>query len=244
VTQPEPSASDPAAFLGALDVGIDLPLATPASRSVAYFIDMLVLWLVYALVIAAFLLAGANLLELGAEPGPILAAVLLAWYGLEGAWFVGWEWLGGGRTPGKRAMGLRVVRTDGRALGLGGALIRNLLRPLDLGTGGVLALAVAAFTRRHQRLGDLAGGTLVVHDRAAPDPRAAPTRWPDGVADTDVGLLEAWFDRAPVLQPDARDALAVRMLAHVDARHPGFVEPGPDATAAARLARAFGAAEA
>lgn len=47
-----------------------------------------------------------------------------------------------------------------------------------------------------------------------------------------------------MLDPDARDALAVRMIAHLDARHPGFVEPGPDATADIRLARAFGAAEA
>lgn len=191
MSQPDPSASDPAAFLGALDVGIDLPIATPASRSLAYFIDLLLLWLIGALLLAGVVLAGFNLVEIGAEPGPIIAMIIVGWATLEGAWFTGWEWLGGGRTPGKRAMGLRVVRTDGRALGLGGALVRNLLRPLDLGTSGVIGLVVATLTRRHQRLGDLAGGTLVVHDHTAPPPRMAPTRWPDGVADADVGLLEA-----------------------------------------------------
>lgn len=231
------------AFLGALDVGIDLPLATPASRSLAYFIDLLLLWLVGAVLLAGAALAGGNLIELGMDPGPLLAGLVVAWVCFEGAWFTGWEWLGRGRTPGKRAMGLRVVRADGRAVGLTGALIRNLLRPLDLGTSGVVALVVAGLTRRHQRLGDLAGGTLVVHDAPAPAPRARPTRWPDGVADTDVGLLEAWFDRAPVLAPEPRAALAARLVAHVGATHPGWIAPGPDETAEARLAVAFGAGE-
>jgi uncharacterized RDD family membrane protein YckC len=231
------------AFLGALDVGIDLPLATPASRSLAYFIDLLLLWLIGAILLAGAVLAGGNLMDLGVEPGPLIAAVVIAWVSFEGAWFTGWEWLAQGRTPGKRAMGLRVVRSDGRAVGLGGALIRNLLRPLDLGTSGVVALVVAGLTRRHQRLGDLAGGTLVVHDHAAPPPRAQPTRWPDGIADADVGLLEAWFDRAPAMAPEPREALALRMAAHVGARHPGFVEPGPPETAGARLSAAFGVRE-
>lgn len=234
---------DSEAFLGALDVGIDLPLATPASRSLAYFIDLLLLWLVGAIVLAGAVLAGGNLLDLGVEPGPLIAAVVIGWVSFEGAWFTGWEWLGRGRTPGKRAMGLRVVRADGRTVGLGGALIRNLLRPLDLGTSGVVALVVAGLTRRHQRLGDLAAGTLVIHDRAAPAPRARPTRWPDGVDDADVGLLEAWFDRAPALAPEPREALAARMTAHVARRHPGFVEPGSPGTAEARLAAAFAVRE-
>lgn len=232
------------AFLGALDVGIDLPLATPASRSLAYFIDLLMLWLIGAMLLAAAVIAGGNLMDLGVEPGPLLAAVVIAWVSFEGAWFTGWEWLARGRTPGKRAMGLRVVRTDGRAVGLGGALIRNLLRPLELGTSGVIALVVAGLTKRHQRLGDLAGGTLVVHDHASAPPRARPNRWPDGIADADVGLLEAWFDRAPAMAPEHREALAPRMAAHVGARHPGFVEPGPPETAEARLSVAFDARDA
>ena len=235
---------DSEAFLGALDVGIDLPLATPASRSLAYFIDLLLLWLVGAIVLAGAVLAGGNLLDLGVEPGPLIAAVVIGWVSFEGAWFTGWEWLGRGRTPGKRAMGLRVVRADADAVGLGGALLRNLLRPLELGTSGVIALVVAGLTKRHQRLGDLAGGTLVVHDHAAAPPRARPSRWPDGIADADVGLVESWFDRAPAMAPEHREALAPRMAAHVGARHPGFVEPGPPQTAEARLSAAFDARDA
>ena len=68
------------------------------------------------------------------------------------------------------------------------------------------------------------------------------SKGPDGVADTDVELLEAWFDRAPVMATGARTALAKRMLKHVDARYPGFVEPGDALPAERRLAHAFGVA--
>jgi len=230
---------DSAAFLGAMDVGIDLQLATPASRSLAYFIDQLVIWLIGAVLLAVAVLAGLNLVDAGLEPGPLIAVLVVGWFSFEGLWFTGWELLGGGQTPGKRAVGLRVVRTDGYAVGPGGALIRNLLRPLELGSGGTIAMLAASLTARHQRLGDLAGGTLVVHDRPAHAPRGTPTRWPDGVDDADVGLLESWFDRAPALATAARAALAERLLTHVEARYPGFVEAPRTADAAQTLEQAF-----
>lgn len=62
-----------------------------------------------------------------------------------------------GRTPGKALVGLVVVSTDGSPCTWRAAIVRNLLRPVDL-LGGVLALA---FTRRHRRVGDLAAGTVV-----------------------------------------------------------------------------------
>ena len=244
MADPETPSTDAAAFLGALDVGIDLKLATPASRSLAYFIDLLILWLAGAVLLLVAVLAGTNLADLGVEPGPFFAALLIGWFSFEGLWFTCWEWLGGGRTPGKRAMGLRVVRKNGYAVGLGGALIRTLLRPIELGTSGSIAMLVASLTPLHQRLGDLAGGTLVIQDQQGSAPRATSTRWPDGVADTDVELLEAWFDRAPVMATGARKELAKRILKHVDARYPGFIEPAEAVPAERRLAHAFGIAEA
>ena len=182
MADPETPSTDAAAFLGALDVGIDLKLATPASRSLAYFIDLLILWLAGAVLLLVAVLAGTNLADLGVEPGPFFAALLIGWFSFEGLWFTCWEWLGGGRTPGKRAMGLRVVRKNGYAVGLGGALIRTLLRPIELGTSGSIAMLVASLTPLHQRLGDLAGGTLVIQDQqgSAPGPRppAGRTAWP------------------------------------------------------------------
>lgn len=66
-----------------------------------------------------------------------------------------------GTTVGKRLLGLGVAAADGQPLSLRGALVRNLLRPVD-GVGlYLLGGLVAVFTDRRQRLGDLAAGTVV-----------------------------------------------------------------------------------
>jgi uncharacterized RDD family membrane protein YckC len=72
----------------------------------------------------------------------------------EGA--VGW-------TPGKRLLGLRVVRTDGRPCGWAAALARNVLLPIDmLPVLGLIAVVSMAVGFKRQRLGDRLGGTTVV----------------------------------------------------------------------------------
>jgi uncharacterized RDD family membrane protein YckC len=85
-----------------------------------------------------------------------------------------------GATPGKLLTGLRVVRVDGRPLGLGAVVARNLLRVIDALPalyliGGVAVLA----TTSSQRLGDLVAGTTVVARSAALDSGATRStgRW-------------------------------------------------------------------
>ncbi|MEL7361997.1 MAG: RDD family protein [Bacteroidota bacterium] len=71
-----------------------------------------------------------------------------------------------GQSVGKKALGLRVVRLDGTAPGLGDYLLRWLLRIVEiLFFSGVPALVSIAVTKRGQRLGDLAAGTTVVNTR-------------------------------------------------------------------------------
>jgi uncharacterized RDD family membrane protein YckC len=81
-------------------------------------------------------------------------------------WFyhVGFEVFGNGQTPGKRIMGIRVVRSDGSPVDTGASFLRNLLRFAD----GFLYLYLIAFITMaaspgFRRLGDWAGGTLVVY---------------------------------------------------------------------------------
>ena len=75
-----------------------------------------------------------------------------------------------GRTPGKRVARIRVIQRSGRAIGLFESMARNLVRYVDqlpfFYAVGVIAMFA---TRQHQRLGDLAAGTLVVRDREAGD---------------------------------------------------------------------------
>jgi len=143
-----------------------------------------------------------------------------------------------GQTPGKRLLGVRVVRDGGFPLGWGAAVLRNLVRPLDFlpiffGVG----VAVALLTSRTQRLGDLAAGTLVVRERAreAVALGLAPAAGPgDAVARSlspeEEALLRAFLDRRDALEPAARTRLAARLAAGLRRRHGdlGAPELGPE----------------
>ncbi|WP_420388292.1 RDD family protein [Roseivirga sp.] len=72
------------------------------------------------------------------------------------------EILNNGRSIGKQAMGLRVVRLDGSSPTIGGYILRWILRPIDVWLSGAIAIICIALTENGQRLGDLAAGTTVV----------------------------------------------------------------------------------
>lgn len=83
-------------------------------------------------------------------------------------YFVLWEGLVAA-TPGKMALGLRVVRPDGRPPGLPRAFVRNALRLVDgLPAFGILAAVLIATSRERTRLGDRVADTRVVHPRQTP----------------------------------------------------------------------------
>jgi uncharacterized RDD family membrane protein YckC len=123
----------------------------------------------------AIVVAGAAVIMVAAgvssvsEAGAPLIAVALGWalyyyFACES---------GGGQTLGKRVMRLRVVRADGGEAGMGEIAVRTVLRVVD-GIGlylvGLVVMLVSG--KRRQRLGDMAGGTIVV-DASAP-PVSAP----------------------------------------------------------------------
>ncbi|MBV8529405.1 MAG: RDD family protein [Candidatus Dormibacteraeota bacterium] len=92
--------------------------------------------------------------------GAALGAGFLVYFG----YFVVSEATSGGRTPGKVALGLRVVRLDGSAADFTAILIRNLVRIIDVGVLFV-GVVVMFFQPLSRRLGDLAAGTVVVRER-------------------------------------------------------------------------------
>lgn len=162
------------------DVAIETPehivfhwrVAGPARRAVAYVVDLVVCYgaIVVVGLIAAFAIgASANASELGkVGVGVLLLVLFLA----QWVYFVAWEGITG-RSPGKRALGLRVVTTSGRPIGMRAATLRNLLRAADaLPTGYLVGVTAMAMSPRFQRLGDLVAGTMVVIPESAR--RAAP----------------------------------------------------------------------
>src|SRR5690606_41046298 len=80
------------------------------------------------------------------------------------AYPVAFEAMWDGQTPGKRAMGLRVVAADGAPIGWMAAFVRNLMRTVDmLPFGYAFGLASSLVDRWGRRLGDVVARTMVVH---------------------------------------------------------------------------------
>ena len=145
-------------------VEIELALAGIGSRLAARLIDHL---------LQAAGAVGALLLILPVAEGEGFAEALVAVLGIVLTFLVFWaydvlfEAFNSGRTPGKRALGLRVVGDRGEPVSFSMAAIRNVLRVIDeYLTVWIAALVSMVRSQRTQRLGGLAAGTLVVKDRA------------------------------------------------------------------------------
>lgn len=177
-------------ILGLDNIRLDLPIASLGSRSLSAFLDYLVLGLI--LIVWMFLggMAAALL-----ESTWALAAVLAGVFLLDWGYFAGLEIALGGRTLGKKVLGLRVVTAEGGTPGPAALLIRNLVRSLDILIGVVL-IAIDPLSRR---LGDRLAGTLVVHDRR---PEALPVlgRVPPGWGPRELAAVESFLARADALE--------------------------------------------
>jgi uncharacterized RDD family membrane protein YckC len=213
--------------------------AGPAPRMWAYFIDLCIrIGILIVLAIGVAILAPTGLSGIG--PG----FLMIAFFVLDWGYGFLFEWLWRGRTPGKRAAGLRVLRVTGSPVGPMDALLRNLLRAADsLPVGYGVGLVTMIATRRMQRLGDLVAGTFVVHeDRevvrgyppwihgvpAIPAPSFAHAfRPPERTLDR----IETFLGRAQTLPPAQADAIAW-ILAEPLIHRLGYAEPGVDVRAA------------
>jgi uncharacterized RDD family membrane protein YckC len=141
-------------------VDLTLRLAGPIPRAAAYAADLGLRSVFY---FAAFVPLTIVLREVGL--GIMLVLVSLG----EVIYPLAFELLGDGQTLGKRMLGIRVVHDDGTRIRWQASLVRNLLVFADALPGTYLfAIASMLASRRFQRLGDHAAGTLVVHVDAKP----------------------------------------------------------------------------
>lgn len=109
-----------------------------------------------------------------------LAILIVVVFLLFSGYFIFFEWLMNGQTPGKRLMKLRVIREDGRPITLWEAIARNLLRIFDAVPGFVIpvysiGLISIFMSNRDQRVGDLFAGTVVIRESAGEAPTFAET---------------------------------------------------------------------
>lgn len=216
-------------------VALELRPAGIGSRSVAVLIDFAVQ---YALIIGVVLVS-TNVLS-GADEAALSAFIITAMVLIVLGYPVGFETLWRGRTLGKAAMGLRVVRDDGGPVRFRHAFVRGLVgvvvdRPGI--TSGLGALFPMLLTARSKRLGDFAAGTVVVQERV-PSRLARPAMMPPPLASwaasldlsmIDDGLamaLRQFLARSPQLAPWAREQMGSQLLAELSRR----IAPPPSGT--------------
>ncbi len=142
------------------------PLASPVTRFLAYGVDLVIISLMQAT-----LREGLQLMVVISEDIAVAVQIAL-FFVLSIGYPILLEWLWSGQTVGKRVVGLRVIDEGG--LGLKGTqiVVRNLMRAVDAipafyFVGGLACL----LSKRSQRLGDLAAGTLVVRSPRSRAPR-------------------------------------------------------------------------
>ena len=216
--------------------------ANVGSRLIGFVIDWTIIFTVAFFIFGA---ASTVVAAAGGEPPTwvVVVLVVIANLGLFFAYPVTLETLLQGRTVGKLALGLRVVTVEGAPIGFRHAVIRAALGIVDFfATLGVAATLSTMFSRRHQRLGDRAAGTVVVRERTAslhPEalffgvPRGAEayalTVDPSGVSTIDYEAGREFLLRAPTLAPEARyrmgERLATVLAAKSNHRPPPDVSP-------------------
>jgi uncharacterized RDD family membrane protein YckC len=217
-----------------------LDIAGPGTRSYAFIID----W-EYRVLLALGWFCGAWLLikpiglPLEAAVVPALAIYLLYHPLLE--------LLMHGRTPGKRRAGVRIVMRDGSTPAVGALLIRNVMRLLDcLPMFYVVGLVSCLMTTQRVRIGDLAAGTVLVHDSDAVETSRAQLALlgvQSGLSPPLVELIRDVLERWPSLEVGNRDALARSILSRIDTAAPAAqLLALSDAELLQRLRRLLGAA--
>jgi len=173
-------------------------VAGPVRRGLAYLIDLCAR---AGIVFATGLLGMLGGLVIGKAT---VGLGLVVFFVVEWGYNILFETFWRGQTPGKRALGLRVVKEGGYPVGFIDSVLRNLLRAADfLPVGYVLGLLVMGGDRRCRRIGDRAASTMVVVETSARV--AAPvTLTPPATADELAAL-----PHRPALSPEEVDALAM-----------------------------------
>lgn len=170
----------------------------------------------------------------------------LGQFALMWGYYVLWEGLRDGQTPGKRLFGLRVVRDGGYAVDFPASAARNLVRVLDMQPGILfgVGLVSAALSSQSKRLGDHVAGTIVVRERALPQPQepSAPERARGArqlatlLRDDEYDVLARLRERQRTLDPERLSALTARLAARLRPRAPELAALTPgDAAFLARL---------
>lgn len=185
--------------------GIDLEaqLAGPIPRVLAYTIDSIIRGVIMTVLSIALLIM--DKMGMGIF---LVLSFLLEWF-----YPVLYEVYRRGQTPGKRYLGLAVVNDDLTPVTWGASMTRNLLRAADFLPFAYLAGLISISAGKYfQRLGDLAGGTIVIHQaeprQVSKLPEAQPIMPPVSLSLEEQAALVSFTQRHQQLTPSRQEELA------------------------------------
>lgn len=217
---------DMAEFTTGEAVALELPIARIPTRAAAFVLD-----LILQIVLAILLFTVVMLVLRGDDSTPWFTTLsLVSLVTVLVGYPAFWETVLRGATPGKLALGLRVVRVDGGPVDFRHALTRGLAGAIVdfwmLGLFGVIAVASSLCSPHARRVGDVLAGTVVVHIRqqlflpALAIPPAWLTGWSSGLDLTglpeDLALaVRQYLTRVDSLTPAARHEIGQALVSAV-----------------------------
>ncbi len=222
-------------------VVLEVPCARFPSRLVAIALDLAIQVI---LLILLGVIAGAASASGGLDPAADAAVAVVVLVLVLVGYPVIWETATRGRSPGKFALGLRVVGDDGSPERFRQALVRGLAAVVEIWIFvGCPALICSLLSQRGKRLGDVFAGTFVIQQRLPARAWAMPARMPPELAawaaglelsrlsDQTAAIARGYLGRMAELTPSARDELGQRIAAAVSTQVSPPPPPGTPAPA-------------
>jgi uncharacterized RDD family membrane protein YckC len=219
---------------------LEFPLAGIGSRFLALAIDYLLqaagYWVLAMIAIAVFSMA--TFAQRAGLWG--VAALVFVVFAVQFGYFAIFETVWNGQTPGKRWTHLRVIKDSGRPISAYDAILRNLLRIVDmlptLYATGLIAMLISS---ENKRVGDYAAGTVVVHEkplegldglwaRSAARVEVVPVAQGAQMNAEELRLVETFLDRRESLAPEVRWSMARQIAAQLCHRLGIPAETRPD----------------
>ena len=217
---------------------LEFAIAGIGSRFLALALDLLIQTAAAVVLGVGALIAVMLVPAMGAHADMWIAAIaLLLCFVVHYGYFIGFEILWSGQTPGKRKVGIRVVKDSGRPLTVAETVARNLLRIVDeLPAFYSVAVVTALLNSQNKRLGDFVAGSLVIREGSLAQMRpewstpqadtAAPIVGVEKLSAEDLALIDTFLARRSDLPADVRSRMASGILERVRAKLPEMPQTG------------------
>lgn len=237
-------------------VWLDYEPASIATRGLAFLIDFIIRWLGFLLLVVLIGSLASSLeaiyealrdiaaFQTKSNLSQIALAILLSLVLIvEISYPLYFEVMRQGVSPGKALFGLRVVDERGLPLTLRTSFLRTLFNVIDIQGVGLVALISMVLSKRSQRLGDLAAGTMVVHESKH---RVDDIEWnkdqsPLLVSQACYQACQSYFEREELLLPEARQQIISVLLRRIHEERPELLwaTPSTEKEARAKLSELY-----